>query len=144
MKIFFVVGALAFAFVSGQASAACAESGGWKKMNVAGSGGSLALSTLGGKTVCVGSSPTWEAQEFHQGTSGAANNLIDFKRGPGHATDPTGPVGSWSIEGNQIRHNYGAGANYIYDVYEKSGAYSFCVGSSEKAAATVRTGQVGC
>lgn len=144
MKICLAMSAVVLAFVSGQASAACTEGAGWKKMNAAGSGGSLALSTLAGKTVCVGASPTWDAQEFHQTPGGTANNLIDFKRGPGHAIDPTSPVGTWSIEGDQIRHNYGVGANYIYDVYEKSGSYSFCVGASEKAAATVRSGQVGC
>ena len=144
MKTFVVMGAFALAVVSGQAAAACSEGAGWKKMNAAGSGGSLALSTLGGKTVCVGAAPTWDAQEFHQTPSGAANNLIDFKRGPGHATDPTGPVGKWTLVGDQINYNYGTGGNYTYDVYEKNGDYSFCVGANERAAATIRTGQVGC
>lgn len=142
MKISFAMSAVVLAFVSGQASAACAEGAGWKQMNAAGSGGSLALSTLAGKTVCVGSAPTWDAQEFHSGTTGG--DLIDYKRGPGHPIDPTGKVGTWSIAGNQINHNYGPAANYTYDVYEKTGAYSFCVGTSEKAAATIRNGQVGC
>jgi len=142
MKKFAVMGAVALAFVSGQAAAVCSETAGWKKMNATGSGGSLALSTLGGKTVCVGAPPTWDAQEFHSGTTGG--DLIDYKRGPGHPVDPTGKVGTWSIVGNQINYNYGPAANYTYDVYEKNGAYSFCVGASEKAAATIRTGQVGC
>lgn len=138
----FVITGLVLAFGLGNAYAACSESAGWKKMNAAGSGGSQALSTLGGKTVCVGSAPTWTNQEYHSGaTSGP---LIDYKRGPGHAVDPTSTIGSWSIAGDQIQYFYTGGATYIFDVYEKSGAYSFCNGTSSAAEATIRTGQVSC
>jgi len=41
---------------------------------------------LKGNTVCVGGGGSWNAQEFHDGTSGTANNLIDWHHGP---RDPT-------------------------------------------------------
>ena len=139
MKTFVLVSTVVCALFAGEAIALCSETAGWKKMTTAGSGGSLAISTLTGKTVCVGSAGNWDAQEFHQ--SGGA--LKDYKKGPSDTVDPTSQVGTWSPLPDQISYTYGPTV-YIYDVYEKTGSYSFCVGGSEKAAATIRTGQVAC
>lgn len=142
MKTFALATTLVFALASGQAMAICTATGDWKKMDTAGSGGSLALNTLTGKTVCVGAAPTWQAQEYHQ-TGGA---LIDYKRGPAAPgnVDPSEQVGAWSILGNQMSYSYTNGGNYTFDVYENSGAYSFCTGAASVAEATLRTGQVPC
>lgn len=140
MKTFVLASTMALALVSGEAMAVCSETSGWKKMNAAGSGGSLALSTLGGKTVCVGSAPTWQAQEFHQ----VGGTLIDYKRGSGHPIDPTKTIGTWSVSGNQIAYSYTSGGSYTFDVYEKNGAYSFCTSGGSAAEATIRDSQGPC
>lgn len=142
MKTFALAATIVIAIASGQAMAICSATGGWKKMNAAGSGGSLALNTLTGKTVCVGAAPTWQAQEFHQ----AGGALFDYKRGPATPgnVDPTEQVGAWSIVADQVNYSYTSGGSYIFDVYEKSGAYSFCTGSVSAAEATTRVGQLSC
>lgn len=140
MKKIVLASTLALALVSGQAMAVCSETAGWKKMNSGGTGGSMALGTLSGNTVCVGAAPTWTAQEFHQ----AGGSLIDYKRGPSHAIDPTTTVGSWSVVNDQIQYVYTSGGSYTFDIYEKTGAYSFCTGGTSAAEATTRAGQSAC
>ena len=142
MKPLHIATAVVCTLLSGHAAAICAATTGpasWQKM--LGSTGAAAsrLSTLSGKTVCVAEGGGWAAQEYH-----AANgDLIDFKLGSDRR-DPTSRVGSWSVSGDQITHSYGPGASYTYDVYTNGTNYSFCAGAVEKAAATVRSGQVGC
>jgi hypothetical protein len=105
---------------------------------------------LSNKTVCVPAVtvPTMQWQEFHQ--PGGA--LIDYKRGPGNAMDPTETVGSWRISGNSgsagneafITHDYGAGGSYTYKVYNNGTTISFCGGNPSEIVASVRSGQVAC
>ncbi len=109
-----------------------------------------ALPTLfGGNTLCAASSTntdTW--QEYHQGTS--SGSLIDWKRGPGHPVDPTGPVGSWSA-GNDanavLTHTYGA-SSYSWLVCQVNSGNNFTLVSTAGAAsitgATVKAGQGSC
>lgn len=108
-----------------------------------GSSANNALTTLlTGNTVCVGSSPTWAAQEYHQ--SGGA--LIDYKRGPGHPVDPTGQVGTWSVTGTgtatKVNYTYGS-TTYANSVWSNGGnSYSFC--NPSETIGTVKTGQGAC
>lgn len=106
-----------------------------------------------GKTVCATlGAEKW--QEYHSGSSGGANNLIDYKKGPGHAVDPTGPVGSWSTSGtgvnSRVNYNYGPGQVYSYEVHGAStfvngATYTFCGDSAAPTLdVTLRSGQVSC
>ena len=81
--------------------------------------------TLIGNTVCVGSSPTFEHQEIHYGTGAAGSSLWDYKRGSGHAIDPTVPIGTWEVSGNNASHiityTYTGGVTtYPYKVYDNA------------------------
>ena len=73
-------------------------------------------SKLAGNTVCVGSTPTFEAQEQHV----TGGTLIDFKRGPGDPTDPTKTIGTWGTSGSGantiITYSYTGGSSYSYNV----------------------------
>ena len=115
---------------------------------------------LPGNTACVSDGGGWKAQEYHAGSSGQDNNLIDWhhgRRDPSKGkkelpnTDPTDPVGKWSITKgppDRITYNYLQGASYTYFVHRNTGAgadtYSFCIGSTEHAVATIKTGQGAC
>ncbi len=104
---------------------------------------------LGGKTACamVG---TERWQEFHQGNTTAGGNLIDYKRGPGHPTDPTATVGTWSTSGtgssSRVIYNYGSGGVYSYEVCQNGATIRFCgtpYGGRDIAGSLV-AGQVAC
>ncbi|MDO8959793.1 MAG: hypothetical protein Q7U85_08680 [Rhodocyclaceae bacterium] len=91
------------------------------------------LSTvLAGKVVYVPNQ--W--QESHC----PGGQLWDYKRGPGHATDPTSQVGTWSVStnGQEVTYNYGSGGSYTFTVYKNnsSNTYDFC-GSSNVIGATI-------
>ena len=107
-------------------------------------------SALQNNTVCVGSAPTWDAQEQH--ISGGV--LRDFKRGPNDATDPTSTIGSWLISGTGnaaiVTYTYGS-TSYSYGVCSDNGAVTngkaigFCpAGSGTTTSGTLRLGAVGC
>ena len=124
--------------LAGQAAAACASP------STRLSQGQLAT-LVGGKTVCVPNGAEWKWQEQHMGTT--SGSLIDYKRGPGHAVDPSETVGSWSLSntaGNAtIAHNYGSGGTFTYSVWDNGNAtYSFCSAAPE-IVATVKAG-LGC
>ena len=131
MKKFVLVAAIAGSLVSGQANAVCS---GGTRLNAA-----AITALLGGNTVCVpaltANPMTW--QELHVGSPGGA--LIDYKRGPGHAVDPSQTVGTWTVTGTGagssfVTHNYGAGGSYTYSVYGSGVVgtnHSFCVGATE-------------
>ncbi len=110
----------------------------------------VALSTLlVGNTVCVGSTGNWQAQEWHQGSSGLANNLIDFKHGAGSVNDPTAPVGSWAIDStnNTVSYTYhGSTTPYVDTVYDNGNStYTFCDASGNTTiASAIKPGQQGC
>ena len=144
MKNFVLVAAMAGSLVSGHALAACDT------------GSRLAAAAirtlLGNNTVCVPASPspnmTW--QELHVGTTSGA--LIDYKRGPGHAVDPSETVGSWTVNGtgvgnSTVTHAYsGGGGTYIYTVHGTGVAdtnHSFCGGPTE-IVARVKSGGGAC
>lgn len=104
---------------------------------------------LTGNTVCVPPDipppPTMDAQELHQ--SGGA--LIDYKRGPGHAVDPTKQIGTWSVTGSDgrgvfVTYDYGGGKIYTYAVWKNlDGTNSFCSANPE-VKARVKTGGGAC
>ena len=64
------------------------------------------VALVAGRTMCAARAPDrW--QEFHSGATAAGGPLNDWKRGPGHPVDPTETVGSWSVNGSLLTHNYG-------------------------------------
>ena len=145
MKKFVLVAVMAGSLVSGQAIAAC---GNGSRLDT------VAINTLlGGNTVCV---PSVNAnpmiwQELHVGSSGGA--LIDYKRGPGHAVDPSETVGNWTVSSNgggnkaTVTHTYlGAGGSYTYSVHSIGGAiYEFCpVPTATVIVARVKSGGGAC
>ena len=70
-----------------------------------------------------------EWQEFHQGTSAAGGNLIDYKKGPTDPIDPSTSVGAWAILGSgdtsRVQYTYGA-TSYQYAVCSQSTNTHFC------------------
>lgn len=109
-----------------------------------------ALQTLiNGNTLCAASSTntdTW--QEFHQGAGSGA--LVDWKRGPGHPTDPTATVGTWTA-GNDanavLTHIYG-GVSYAWQVCQQGSTANYVLASTGSAGnisgVTVKAGQGAC
>jgi hypothetical protein len=122
---------MALASVGGQALAACASP------SVRVSAVASLVTLLQGNTVCVPTTtvPTMTWQELHSGSNGGP--LIDYKRGPGHATDPSATVGTWSVTGvagqrAQVTHNYGSGGSFTYTVWNNgNGTHSFCSAGPE-------------
>lgn len=121
MKTFVLASTMALALVSGEAMAVCSGNG---RLNATQLG-----SVLTNNTVCVPAvtvtNMTW--QELHS----SGGSLVDYKRGPGHAVDPSETVGTWSVIGTgnsaTIRHNYGTGGSYDYAVFDNgNGTHSFC------------------
>lgn len=105
-----------------------------------------------GNTVCVGSAPTWDAQEQHIG----GGVLRDFKRGAGDPTDPTAQIGNWAVTGGGsnaiVTYTYG-GTSYSYGVCSTgtsavaNQAVGFCPAAPSPGTATsgtLRIGAVGC
>ena len=113
---------------------------------------------LNGNTICVGGGSGWEYQEQHRAPGGGApasaamtsGALLDYKRGPGHATDPAKVVGSWSISGNfgssaSVTHDYGSGGSYTYSVHGSGavGSVHMLCGPTT-VSALIKPGQGGC
>lgn len=78
--------------------------------------GAATLSNLlTGRTVCASlGGDRW--QERHV----AGGALIDYKRGPGHAVDPTTQVGTWATSGavgnTIVTYSYTGGSSYAFTV----------------------------
>ena len=53
-------------------------------------------------------------------------DLIDFKRGPNHPTDPSEKVGTWETNGKVVTYHYTGGKSYSYRVRAKRGSLLFC------------------
>ena len=116
------------ALVSGEAMAVC----GTGTLPIT----STLLTELQSKTVCkknTATPPDWEWQEWHSGSSGVANNLFDYKKGPTNAVDKTKAVGTWTVvasnRGGTVTYNYGTPATtYTYNVFKNTttGTYDFC------------------
>ena len=150
MKKFVLVAIMASSLVSGQAMAACTTA---TRLDAA------AISALlGGKTVCVPkvtiATMTW--QELHEGTSTSTTGLLkDYKRGPGHAVDPSQTVGTWTVSanggGNQatVTQAYnGGGGIYTYSVHSidiLNAIYGFCpTAGGAEIEAKVKSTTTGC
>lgn len=150
----FIMSVFLFAFVTGEAMAVCTTG-----TRIQGRGNVLGK-LLQGYTVCKTSTNpdwVWEWQEFHQGNNNGGD-LIDYKHGPSHSTDPTTTVGSWSIttigQGNDpivetVTYNYGSGGSYTFSVWDQGngGPYNFCgtsSGATDVLGATLVPGSNGC
>jgi hypothetical protein len=116
-----MIASIALVFGIGNAYAACT---GNTRLNAQQLG-----TTFVGKTVCATlGNDKW--QEEHRG-SGTTGELWDYKRGPGHAVDPTARVGTWTIVGTGnsavMQHSYTGGGSYQYQVFNNgNGTYDFC------------------
>lgn len=105
------------------------------------------IALLEGNTVCVPAvtKDPMDWQELHQQGGG----LVDYKRGPGHKTDPSEHVGTWSLSGVDgrgvfVTHDYGGGKSYTYSVWRNGdGTHSFCSANPE-VKARVKTGSGAC
>lgn len=106
-------------------------------------GGNPVTGTTGtGATVCVPAVTVdpMQWQELHQ----PGGSLVDYKRGPGHPTDPSEAVGTWRVTGSNrgafVTHDYGGGQAYTYSVYNNGdGTYSFC-GTGPEIKARIKPG----
>lgn len=104
------------------------------------------LSAFGnGKIVCAtktGGAPLNTWSERHIGTTTSGGQLDEFAKGAGDPVDPYRVnIGSWdtTTSTGKITYAYTGDGTYTYDVWDHSGSYSFCIGSSEEATATVVT-----
>jgi hypothetical protein len=55
--------------------------------------------------------------------------LVDYKRGPSDATDPSATVGTYVVNANNtVTYNYSGGPSYTYDVclVASTNTYTFC------------------
>lgn len=110
---------------------------------------------LTNNTVCKANTPAnglWNWQEYHN----PSGSLIDYKRGPDNAIDPTKTVGVWSISPttSTVTYNYGPGQSYTYTVHKPSNnasgpPYDFCLSEGPSitptvAGATIISGSSGC
>jgi hypothetical protein len=127
--------------VSGEAIAIDCNSGQIKNDNNDPNGVANAIS---GKTVCATlAGQKW--QEYHR----PGGNLIDYKKGPTNAVDPSKQVGSWITSGtggnSQVTYNYGTGGSYSYKIHLNNGTFTFCgVNPSPTLDVTLLSGQVPC
>ena len=138
--------------VIGEASAICNT--GVRVQNLAGASG-----LLKGNTVCDGATSNWKAQEQHRDNSGGVRNLWDYKHGAADISDPTAPIGTWSVNNDgeanaMVAYGYYINTNnpgdgitpYTYSVWNMgAGNYDFCSTDTTRiTAVTVLSGQVGC
>jgi hypothetical protein len=101
-------------------------------------------SLLSGNTVCVPAvtQAVMTAQEEHR----SGGQLWDYKRGPGHSVDPSERVGSWIVNGSNVRsvfvtYDYGGGQVTNFTVWDnRDGTYSFCSATSPEIRARIKTG----
>jgi hypothetical protein len=130
IRLSLVVSSAALAF-AGTAQAQCSCNGNAQLKNPA------LAAALAGKTVCVGSAPTWQSQEQHTGgpTSG---DLVDYKRGPNDKIDPSEKVGTWSVSGNggssSVTYSYTGGGTYKFQACSAGGnSIGFCPDGSARS-----------
>ena len=124
MKLPMIAGAIVFAFSAEGAMAACST----PATQV--TDGAL-TTLLSGNTVCaMRGGDRWQ-EEHHAG-----GVLIDYKKGPTDAVDPTKQVGTWAVSGTgagtTVTYNYTVGSvpgpSYNYAVWQNTtpNSYSFC------------------
>lgn len=86
---------------------------------------------LAGRMACAAvGNEQW--QEWHNGSVLAGGEVVDYKMGPGHAVDPSKPVGTYLVtDNNTVRYTYSPSAIYEYQVCAAVGGnYTFCAVSS--------------
>jgi hypothetical protein len=95
------------------------------------------IALVSNKYACVGNSPSAQWNELHDSSSGSGN-VLDYKLGPAHATDPSNtpanPSGSFNVTGpggdvapGVIIYTYDGNAYGYYIVNNLTPPrYSFC------------------
>jgi len=121
MKLPMIAGVIVFAFATNGAMAACASP--YTKVT----GQSTIESLLGGSIFCAArGGESWQEEHYVGGV------LKDYKMGPTDAVDPTKQVGTWSVSGDIVTHNYTVGSvsgpSYTYELWRDgtSNNYAFC------------------
>lgn len=149
-KIF--LGLLCSIGISASASAACPTSDSDTRItDLAG--------LLTDKTVCVGSSGNWDAQEYHE----SGTKLIDYKHGPqvsktgqtgvGPWNDWTDQVGNWSLTNDgtstavvNYDYNRDGTTDFSFEVYQEAGGanYYFCNATTTVPINSIKSSLVSC
>ena len=103
-----------------------------------------------GKYTCVGASPNASWNELLSG-----GNVVDFKLGAGHPTDPTATVGTYSVSGvndnatgGNLNYSYTGGSTFSFNIDTGTGGtaigaspFTFCpVGGGANIVVNVQTG----
>ncbi len=101
---------------------------------------------IAGNTACVGHTPTAQFSEWHNG--GATGSVVDWKRGPTDANDPTKTVGTYTITTNitagTVKYTYGS-SSFTYFIQQGSNPYVFCnTAGAPSFTVTVNPGQGPC
>jgi hypothetical protein len=123
MKPVIVAGAVLLAVGAAQAFACSAPTG---AMNTSDVGTTL---ETGGRIACAGSPGNWENQEIH-----LTGTLSDYKKGASDPTDPTSPIGSYSItdDGHTfgiVSYTYSAGGSFAFYLVPESGTTAGAAGT---------------
>lgn len=103
---------------------------------------------LAGRTVYAAlGADRW--QEYHAGSGSGNDDLIDYKRRPGHPVDPAEKVGTWrasSAPNAAVTHSFGGSASFTSMVCQVGATYTFqsTEGGDTVSGATLLSGQVKC
>lgn len=145
MKNIFILTAalLLMTAMTGEAMADCATN---QVKNIA-SGANNLTALLETNTVCQapGADETHGAQEQHR----IGGQLWDYKKGSADPVDPTAQIGNWTVTGTdtntEVNYTYfGGGGSGSYKVYDNTGNYDFCNGTTRIATVTILTGVTSC
>ncbi len=86
-------------------------------------------------------------QEYHSGGSGGGP-LIDYKKGPSDAVDPTTTVGTWAATSGAnsvLTHSYTGGSSFSWLVCQAGSTYTLVsTGGAGNIPATIIPGQGSC
>jgi hypothetical protein len=116
------------------------------------SGTGTLAGALNNNTVCVGAAGNWQSQELHHGGS-----IDEYKKGPGHPTDPSVPnYGSYTIgtsaSHDTIVYTYSGTTFQTYMVSINGTSISYCDNLANsgngagivKVTGTLKSGGGGC
>lgn len=92
---------------------------------------------LGGHTVCAFAPNGDQWQEYHPSGGG---EVVEYAKGS-DPTDPTHPVGTWSIASDQVQYNYyDGGGSYAFELWQYTSGtttYYYCSTSDNTLVATI-------
>lgn len=99
---------------------------------------------LANRTVC-GSAGGDSWQEFHSGSTASGGPLIDYKKGPQDAVDPTQTVGTWGVSNDVVTYTYPSAGAYQFAVCQAdNNTLNFCGAARNVTGARLINGQAAC